>query len=332
MKTTISIVALVALAGIAQASSVNSTTIGSITFNNKASIDAQGDADNARDSWIAGAGGSVNSIRVTGSLTRNQAGTFVSEARVRLSAGAGNSFSAFNVQASTVGAFPATTVAVGPTTVPVTPFTLAPGQVDFEWFESVQDGTAGLPESTWDTVTYDFTSSSIVNGGAALGALAADGSTLNVAGSHVSGGLDFFTFNLASGVGPGGYLNLQMVAGPTGTSSMTDTEFALYGPDGNLIATDDDGNVGLFSFLTFGADPFANANTDPAGADGASLLAGNYTLVTGGFNTGFAATVNGAHVAGTNAGTYGLSLSYVPTPGSLAFLGLAAIAGGRRRR
>jgi hypothetical protein len=116
------------------------------------------------------------------------------------------------------------------------------------------------------------------------------------------------------------------------TGSMTDTEIALYDGLGNLVATNDDiGSGPFYSQLTFGAaDPVAAPGTP--GFDGATLAAGSYTLVTGGYNTVFAPTLSGAHVAGTNAGNYSLSLQYVPAPSAMALLGLGGLVATRRRR
>ncbi|MDX2131636.1 MAG: hypothetical protein SFY69_06265 [Planctomycetota bacterium] len=334
MKT-MGLLALAAIAGTsasALASVSAFTPVASVTFTNKNSVDAQGDPDNARDSWISPVGGSVTAIRVTGSLTEVNTATFASEARVRLSAGAGSSFTAFNYQASTVGNYTGT-LAIGPTTIGVPAFSLsAGGQVNFEWFESFQDD-ANLPESRWDTVTYELGANVITNGNFNLGTIPQNGTTQVIAGSHVAGGLDFFTFSLGGPVANiGDYLNIKMKFGATG--GMTDTEIALYDGNGNLVATDDDGFTGFASMLTFGAsDPLAGAGGDVSlpGANGLSLAAGNYTLVTGGFNTVFGATI-GQITPGTNAGTYSLEITSVPTPGALALLGVGGLLAGRRRR
>jgi len=325
--------ALAGLAASANASTVSSTTLASVTFMNKASIDAAGAVINARDTWVATAGGSINAVRITGSLTLNQTGTFASEARVRISAGAGQAFTTLaSLQGTAVGSYTGT-IAVGPTTIPNTPFTLNNGgTVNFEWFESFQDGTAGLPESTWGTVTYDFLSNVITNGNFASGATVSDGSVISANGSNVAGGLDFYTLTLTDGVlSPGHYLNLQTRA-QTGGSTGYDSEIAIYDSLGNLVATDDDGasGTGFFSMLSFGAsDP--NLGDNAPGSAGAILAAGNYTIVVGGFNTIFGATIN-AITPGAASGTYALDIRTVPTPGAFALIGLAGLAAARRRR
>lgn len=314
----IALLALVSVAGTAVASEIiPGTLLGSATFTNKNSIDAVGSATNDRDSAFISPGGTVASVRAFGSLTKVNSATFASEARVRFSAGTGNTFPNLDFQATTIGSYTGT-INVD-RTVNVTPFTLTNGgQVNFEWFESFQDGPAGLPESTWDTVTYEFRSAAqLINGNFNLGAIGFNQPGTH-SGSHVSGGLDFFTFSIPAVANPGQSLTIRMTAGLTGTS-MTDTEIALYDGNGNLVALNDDfGGLGLFSGLDF--------------SDSNPLAAGNYTLVTGGYNTIFPATLGGTFTAGTNAGTYELDIRYVPTPGALALMGMGGLIAARRRR
>ncbi|MFA6046689.1 MAG: PEP-CTERM sorting domain-containing protein [Phycisphaerales bacterium] len=327
--------ALVVAAGSAQASVViPGALLGSATFTGVNSIDAQGSATNNTGSAVIVPGGSVASVRAFGTLNLATAGTFASEARVRFSAGAGNAFSAFNFQHTSIGAYPASGTVNFDTTTNVTPFALTNGgTVNFEWFESFQD-SAGVPESTFAPVTYEFRSAATLqNGSFNFGTLASNGVTAHYNGSHVSGGLDFITFTLSSPVANlGDYLNIRMLAGTTGTS-MSDTEIALYGPDGSFIATDDDGATGFFSQLSYGAaDPFPSGSDILPGSSGLSLAAGTYTLVTGGFNTTFASSLSGTFTPGTNSGTYDLAVTFVPAPGAMALLGLGGLVATRRRR
>lgn len=316
MKKTVAILALLAAAGAAQASISTFVVAGTATFNGVATREAQGNALN--DTGIAiglNPGGLVNAVRMTGNMTMGVSGTFASEARVRFTPGAGNTFAPFSVQHSTVGGYTGT-IAINRTQA-VTAFTLGAGSdINFEWWESFQDDSTGLAESTLD-VTYEFGANTITNGNFNLGSLNGNGSTLVTPGSHVAGGLDFFTFAIADGVDSlGESLNIKMLAGTSGTS-MTDPEIGLYDGAGNLVATNDD-SIGLFSQLNF--------------AD-SGLVPGNYTLVTGGFNTVFPTTLGGTFTAGTNAGTYSLEMTYtVPAPGAAALLGLGGLIAGRRRR
>ena len=118
---------------------------------------------------------------------------------------------------------------------------------------------------------------------------------------------------------------------PTVAKSESDTAVVIL-----LFADDDDGAIGagFYSMLSFGdADPLGDAadpsNTAP-GANG-SLAAGTYTIVVGGFNTVFGATI-GSITAGAASGAYSLDVTYVPAPGAVALMGLAGLVAGRRRR
>ena len=317
----------------AVASTVNFTSIASVTFNNKRSMEGVGNAANDRDTWVSPTGGTITSVRVQGSLTNVLAGNWASEARVRISAGAGNSFTAFNALGSSTQTFSGTIPVDRANTV--TAFSLAAGgTVNFEWFESFNDGPGA--DAVWDTVTYDFGGAVIQNGNFTLGAAAADGVTRSTAGSNVSGGLDFYTITIPYGVTDlSHYLNIK-TSQPAGAASY-DSELAIYDAAGNRVADDDDGatGAGFYSMLSFGAaDPLGDSidpnNTGP-GESGASLAAGTYTIVVGGFNTVFGATI-GSITAGAAAGAYSLDVTYVPAPGAVALMGLAGLVAGRRRR
>lgn len=326
MKTVLGLMAVAGLAAIASASSNSSTTVATASFVSKASIDAQDDPSNATDTWLATATGTVNAIRISGQLTEVATSTFASEARVRLTAGAGHTFTGFNLQGATTGGYTGS-VAVGPTTINITPFSLnSGGNINFQWFESFQDGAADLPEQIWDNVSYEFLSNTVVNGGAALGTVGF-GSQIVSQSQHVSRGLDFFTFDFA-GVAGSSFLNLRTIPGTTGSGF--DTEMALYDSNGFLVAFDDDGGAGLLSQLSFGGNDQLAAPDKTPGFDGL-LAAGSYTIVTGGFNTTFGATINDI-IPGTATGTYALQVTYAPAPGALGILGLAGLAAARRRR
>ncbi len=316
MKNAIGILAIVACAGIASASTSftpTPTIVDTVTFNNIDSIGEQGDVENILGVWGNTGSGTVDQIHVTGTLTSVIAGTYASEARVIISAGAGNSFSAFEVQGSTTNGYSGS-LAVN-RTLNVSPFTLNAGAVAFEWFESYDDDAGA--DSRWDTVTYEFIQSGgptvITNGNYALGPVTG---TTTHSGSHVSGGLDFFSFSIGAVANPGDSLSINMTAGLSGTS-MEDTEIALYDGAGNRIAMNDDAVPGSVYFSSLNLT---------------SLAAGSYTLVTGGYNTSFPLTLGGTFIPGTDAGSYELAITYVPTPGALALLGMGGLIANRRRR
>lgn len=328
-KNLLALALIAGTAASAVASTVSFTTIASVTFNNKRSMEAQGNAANDVDSWVSPAGGTITAVRVQGSLTRNIAGTYASEARVRLTPGSGQSFTPFAVQGSTTGSYSGT-LAVD-RSVTVTAFPLAAGgTVNFEWYESYNDGAGA--DSTWDTVTYSFGGAVLQNGNFNLGSAAFDGVTRSTAGSNVANGLDFYTITIPYGVTDlAHYLNIK-TSQPTGAASY-DSELAIYDAAGNKIAENDDGGAGLYSMLSFGAaDPLATGGDfNTAGASGATLAAGTYTIVVGGYNTSFGDTI-GNISAGAAAGAYSLDVTYVPAPGAVALMGLAGLVAGRRRR
>lgn len=109
-----------------------------------------------------------------------------------------------------------------------------------------------------------------------------------------------------------------------------DTELAIYTAAGTLVGTDDDGAGGALSRVNAGA-----------------LADGTYYIVVGGYNSGFGngfafagaaggnfnVNINGASVASgaQAAGAFQVYSFTVPTPGSMALLGLGGLAGLRRR-
>ena len=172
MRKTIGILAIVACAGLAQASSVTpGSSIGTATFTSVSSDGPIGTATNSTGSWVATGSGVVGSVVITGSLTEINTGTYASEARVNIvnSANANTGV----LQASTTGDFTGT-LAIGPVTknwFTGGPLNVTAGDVlNFEWFESYND--TGI-DATWGTVTYDYqTEATINNGNAAFGSLA----------------------------------------------------------------------------------------------------------------------------------------------------------------
>lgn len=118
-----------------------------------------------------------------------------------------------------------------------------------------------------------------------------------------------------------------------------DTEMGLYDSLGNRIANNDDEGELSRSALSFGTGSgeqiggigFGDAGGPfiGAGQNGATLAAGDYYVVIGGFDTVFGAS-NFAVTAGAATGNYKLTI--VPAPGALALLGLGGLVAARRRR
>ncbi len=314
----------------------------SVTFSNVASFNGVGDAANT--TLASGLVGGYNATEfvVFGELDNSAgvAGTFGSEADIRIN-------NSFNIGGGTGTTYTGTTTIAGTSTL-VTPFD--PAAATFEFFESFDDDPT-IADQTWNTVTVDVfddsgTPDTVIDGNFALGTIAADGVTISGPGQSpnlhhtgVLGGLDFFTFDIAAGVGvPGSYLNIQTTDPLTGDA--IDTEIALYDAAGTLVASDDDGQEaalgGLYSLLSFGDDPLSGDQTP--GVDGTTLAAGNYTLVVGPFDAVFAATLGdvepGIGTLDSRAGDYNLELTHaVPEPSAflMVLVGTIGLSLLRRR-
>lgn len=150
-KWSVSVIALLISANASvSASTIVITPQESTEFTMKPSIDAQNDPDNATDSAIFAGGYSANAVRVTGTLTEVATSTFASEARVEITGPGGSPINL--VRATTTTGYTGT-ISFGPNDINLTTALDPAGTVAFEWYESVQDGTAGLAEQIWDTVT-----------------------------------------------------------------------------------------------------------------------------------------------------------------------------------
>ncbi len=112
--------------------------------------------------------------------------------------------------------------------------------------------------------------------------------------------------------GLGGSLQAEIMS----ATGVTDTVMAAFDSSGSLIASDDDGGAGLLSFINGASVP----------GDGVVYLAVTYYR-SGNQND---AAFYGNDGAFSGSGQF--SLRVVPTPGSLALLGLGGLLAGRRRR
>ncbi|MBK8267035.1 MAG: PEP-CTERM sorting domain-containing protein [Planctomycetes bacterium] len=204
------------------------------------------------------------------------------------------------------------------------------GTWTFETFDAFNEGGTTI-DNIWSNLSINIQDAlpPDTNQNVNLGALVNDDSTLKVNGDFTSNGIhDFYTFTISESVDADAlsWLNIR-------TTGM-DTELGLYDSLGNFIATDDDGNGGYppgHSMLSFGGanDPHINTPTT-SGEDGV-LAAGTYTVVVGGYNTVFGATLNDI-TGGTAQGNYSLSINYAPEPATLTLLAFGAIGLIRRRR
>lgn len=332
MKKTLSIVALLAVCGAGQALASDEAVLfsESVSFTGVESFDALGASGNTTLGHTFTGGFAANSISFSGMLTELETATFASEADIEMIGPAGT----FTLGPTSVTSYSGT-LAVDTSGV-IDPAVDFAGAYTFEFFESFDDAS-GTADQIWDDLTITFSEVGITNGMFALGAVGV-GDTATASGHNVAGGLDFYDFSVGAVGASGSYLNINTSDPVTGDT--IDTEIAIFDAAGILVGLDDDGQIsalgGLYSMLSFGVDD-PTAGDGAPGSDGATLAAGDYTVVVGGFNTNFEdLTIGASHIseviAGTSAGDYDLSITYVPAPASAAILGLGGIAAIRRRR
>lgn len=124
----------------------------------------------------------------------------------------------------------------------------------------------------------------------------------------------------------------------------TDTELALYDEDGTMIMAinDDAGDGSLDAYMGFGdanqfASPFNGSTRQGNITNVTELLAGRYLAVIGPFSTTWDSfdvdDTDVSNFQGTGEWLCTICLTRIPTPGSVALLGLGGLAiNGRRRR
>lgn len=188
------------------------------------------------------------------------------------------------------------------------------GTWSIEFIDTFDDGAGADSETTNLTMYFEETEELVdSNGSWDLGSISLGGSASSEGELALSGLFDLYTFSLTEA----GYLSVFTEFQDVYTGASLDTEIAIFGSDGNLIAEDDDGGTGTYS-----------------GISSLALGAGDYTLAVAGWDTEFGDGVS--VTAGDSTGDYGVSLSFsaVPEPTSAAILGLGALglAFVRRRR
>lgn len=319
MKT----VALLAIVGIAAAANAAFTVTGT---GPTASNGPAGSAANGVFTFTATETGVFNNIRLQGTATSTGAGSYRSELRYRITADGGVNRDSVAVATGTtwVGG-----VAVDNTQV-FTSFNLTNGtSYNIRFWESFDDGGTSTVDANWSNYSFTF-SGPVPPGPGDTQALAIDLGTLGNGITTASGSLNTATTNLK-------WYKFTLDAGSTFLDGWTgpagfDTEIGLYDAAGNLVGTDDDGNFGLLSALRYGAGSPLTTGGDieaAAGANGAVPAAGVYYMAVAGYNATFG-TTGFAVTAGAATGSFTLNL--IPTPGSLALLGLGGLAAARRRR
>lgn len=164
-----------------------------------------------------------------------------------------------------------------------------------------------------------------------LGTFAPPGEGILVDGSitpgtaQTAGDVDWFSFTIAP---PNNGVMVASIFTLTGsnTAAANDTFLMLADGQGNILAFNDDDNVGFNSSL---APVTLAAGTYYIGITGFGDTTG--TTLPDGFVPGAAGAGQAGH-AGNFTYKLIIGLNVVPTPGSAALLGLGALAAGRRRR
>lgn len=177
-----------------------------------------------------------------------------------------------------------------------------------------------------------------------------DGGVLNVGDSFMDTGnfrdmgnnLFGLIFEIQVDVTQGSLYSLQLDS--FGSDALgTDTELALYNEDGTMILAinDDAGDGSLDAYMGFGdapmfQNPFNGSTRQGNITNVTELLAGRYLVVIGPFSTTWDSNdvdlteVN--NFQGTGEWVCTVTLTEIPTPGSLALLGLGGLLIGHRRR
>jgi hypothetical protein len=132
-------------------------------------------------------------------------------------------------------------------------------------------GGAGTAPTSTDLGVLNGTSSPLL---AAVGALSANQ-------------VKWYRFQLPQNIGSA--FGSSYLDAFTSGASTDDTEIGLYNDLGYLVGTDDDGDAGLYSMLSFGAgvNPANGDGEAFVGQDGGSLPAGTYYVAVGEFDSTF---------------------------------------------
>lgn len=166
----------------------------------------------------------------------------------------------------------------------------------FRMWESFDDGGTSGVDATWSNLQFDF------------GGPPPAPSAIHV-GTYTAGLFDINTF-----------------------TSNYDTEIGLYDAAGALLGSNDDA-VGLQSQLT---PTLANGTYYLAVGGYNSAFAGGFSAAGGGAAGNMNAFINGYQIVGDHTSVAGeiawYSFTVVPTPGTLALVGLGGLAAIRRRR
>jgi len=272
----------------------------------------------------AGPAFTPGNFRFTGTLTSNASGTFSSEARWRVIAPSGQTFTmTTGLPTSTAGTFTtfnATNVSVN--TGGAFLASNSVGNWTFRSFDSANDGGATV-DARWTNYSFDFDDFVLPTppaGAQNLGTLA-PGGMLMAQTPYVSNTVQWYKFTLGTAI-PAGDQFAAHTFGNTligGQFAAGDTEIAIFNALGNVIGNNDDNPNGAWSLIS---------NTTGLAAGDYYVAASAYNLTVG---AGFTATV--ADFVPTGGSVTGdIKLTIIPTPSALAVLGLGGLIATRRRR
>ncbi len=306
------------------------------SFTNPGPVNSGGPAGSADNGILfynhAGPAFTPGSITLEGDLTSVLAGTFASEARVRITNPAGQIFN--SLQWTSTGTY--TTLHIGPATQGGLNPALngnSVGNWSFEFFESFDDGAGA--DSTWTNLSISVNDyvppppPPATNLGNVVDT-SSDYAVADMTANHTGGAIRWYSFTLNSAVDNALATWLDIDS----ETSNFDTEIGLYTSTGALIASDDDDGSGTQSQLSFGQTaPTRTIGTSVGGngRDGA-LGPGTYYIAVGGFNTTFGPDFNVTTTSTNTTGVFNLNIrTNVPEPASLALLALGGLALIRRR-
>ena len=319
-KFAAALAALVAVAGSAQA--------GFSTGAQAGPLDSNGAAGNALNGVYtfnyAGPSFFPGNFRFSGTLTDNGVGTWSSEARWRVIAPSGETFTMgaglTGSSNTTPGPFVANNLTVN-TGGSLAGVANSVGTWTFRAFESANDG-GNTVDAFWSNFSFDFddfTPPTPPAGAINLGSLGAGG-MLMAQTPYVSNTVQWYKVTLTSAI-PANEMFRVHTAGNTlvgGQFGSEDTEIALFNSLGAVLGNSDD----------TGSLRWSDIQTSNLAAGDYYIAASAYNLAVG---AGFTATVVDAVLAG-GAVTGDIKLTIIPAPGSLALLGLGGLIAGRRRR
>ena len=275
----------------------------------RASVDGPGDPDNTIVSYAyVGTAGTVTRLIVPAgaSLTEVATATFASEARIRVTSGA--NFVGTLQPFTTTSYVTSITSATAYSLTLATPISVTSGTpFSFEFFENAQDGTAGLSEQNWTSLSIQFDD----------GIVAPPASTpIGVPGtqsaSRAANQVQWYSVVIPT-AGTYGFDTFGSTLSQNSFGDLNDTQLGLFSSTGALITSNDD-----FSGTTF----LSKFETD--------LAPGTYYLAASAFSTTFGGGFS-ATSAGTQTGTIVVNVT-IPEPATLVTLAGFAVLALRRRR